>query len=53
MVLDNFFVEFLNTKKFIKKELEQKRSKEGISEKEVIHFFLFFFTTDESLCFWW
>ena len=46
------FFEFLNAKVFIKKELEEKCSKERISEEEVIHFFLLYFNDDESLCFW-
>ena len=33
------------------KELEGKCSKEGISEEEVIYFFLFHFIDDESLSF--
>lgn len=52
MKLFRSFVEFLNTKEFIKENLEEKCSKEERSEKEVICFSLFYFTDDESLCFW-
>ena len=48
-VLDKISDEFPNTKDFIKKELEEKFSKEGISEEEVL-FFLASLITDESLC---
>ena len=48
-VLDKISDEFPNTKDFIKKELEEKCSKEGISEEEVL-FFLASLITDESLC---
>ena len=57
-VLDKVSDVFPNTRDFIKKELEEKCSKEGISEKELFCFALLFFffllhiIADESLCFW-
>ena len=53
-VLDKVSDVFPNTRDFIKKELEEKCSKEGISEKELACFFFFLLhiIADESLCFW-
>ena len=42
-VLNEVFVEFLETKQFIEEHLEKKCLKENISVEEVIYFFFFLF----------